>query len=411
MFRSLKLQKTLVIIFSVLACLSVSSFVNLSKAQAIQSNFVPLPANRLMPMDPFICYGRSACSASLQLGAYVRYVYLPDAEQVVNAPASLSLLSVGIDNGGYSNWWQASGTLVHSGGTRIPIGNATADDGNKYSYTRCNPSYNYCDPSMDWFNVRIPSTAPVGSYTLEVTFTSVLQTGVVTSDGFINVLNVASSAAPVATAAPVTTAAPVVTIPAVLIPATPSSLLVTKISDSSIRLSFVDASTNEDGFIFQRDDVPVAVNTTAANWPYRASAGTTTFDLGGLVSGKRYCITAAAYNSGGVSSWAQWACLDLVASTASNSGGTSSGLTCDGARKKLSGSSVNISIAAGTSNAGRKLIFEAFVKGKWVKIGNGRVDASGSVGITTKTSIVGKTGKVAIRATQGSRFICEGNIS
>ena len=202
-----------------------------------------------------------------------------------------------------------------------------------------------------------------------------------------------------------------VTTPAVAIPTSPSSLLVTKISDSSIRLAFVDTSPNEDGFIFQRDDIPVAVNTTATTWPYRAGAGSTTFDVGGLVPGKRYCLTAAAYNSGGVSSWAQWACIDLTTSTGTNSGSTTSNLTCDGARKKISGSSVVINIATGTSNAGRKLIFEAFVKGKWVKIGNGRVDASGSVGITTKTSIVGKTGKVAIRATQGSRFICEGNIS
>jgi hypothetical protein len=341
----------------------------------------------------------------------VRYVYLPDSEQVVNAPASLSLLSVGIDNGGYSNWWQASGTLVHSGGTRIPIGNATANDGNKYSYIRCSPSYNYCDPSMDWFGVRIPSTAPVGSYTLEVIFTSVVQTGAVTSEGFINVLNVASSAAPVATVAPAATAAPVATIPAVLIPATPSSLLVTKISDSSIRLSFVDASTNEDGFIFQRDDVPVAVNTTATTWPYRAGAGSTTFDVGGLVPGTRDCLTAAAYNSGGISSWAQWACIDLTTSTGTNSGSTTSNLTCDGTRKKFTGVSVTINVTAGVSNAGRKLVFEAFVKGKWVKVGNGRVDASGLVSITTKTSTVGKAGKIAIRATQGSRFICEGDIS
>ena len=396
MRRSPKALKKFTIFFSLVAVFFASSVLSLRAAEAVQFESVRAPESRLMPKDAFICYGRSACSGSLQLGAYIRYVYLPEEEQVINAPAVLSLLSVGIENGGYSNWWQASGTLVHTGGTRIPIGNAKADDGNKYSYTRCNPSYNYCNPSMDWFGVKIPSTAPVGLYTLEVTFTSVVESGVVTSEGFRNVLNVASSAVPAVTVAPATT------IPAVLAPATPSSLLVTKISDFS---------TNEDGFIFQRDDVPVAVNTTAINWPYRAAAGATTYDLGGLVPGKRYCLTAAAYNTGGVSSWAQWACLDLTSSSGISSGGSNPNLTCEGTRQKISGNSVTVKIAAGTSNAGRKLIFEAFSKGKWSKIGNGRVDASGTVVITSKTSIVGKSGKVAIRATQGSRFICEGNIS
>jgi hypothetical protein len=200
------------------------------------------------------------------------------------------------------------------------------------------------------------------------------------------------------------------TVPLQTIPNAPTSLSISRISDSAVRLTWIDNSTNEEGFIFQRDDAPVATGTIISGWPYKVTAGVSSWDVVGLETGKRYCLTAAAFNTGGVSKWADWSCIDLSVSVNSSIPAFSGSLSCDAIRGRKTGANISLRISAGELNAGKKLIFEAFAKGNWLNIGSGRVDAEGIANILAKSSVVGLKGKVQIRATQGSRFICEGDI-
>lgn len=194
-----------------------------------------------------------------------------------------------------------------------------------------------------------------------------------------------------------------------LAPNAPSSLAIARISENAIRLTWLDNSSNEDGFLLQRDDTPVSTGTSVGAWPFRANAGVTSWDLTGLVTGKRYCLTVSSYNAGGVSSWADWTCVEVVATSVSGSPAVAGSLTCDAARGKVSGSTVLLKVTTGIANAGRKLVFEFFLKGKWVNAGSARVNSGGVANLAAVKSLVGQ-GKIPIRASQGSRFICEGSI-
>lgn len=191
-------------------------------------------------------------------------------------------------------------------------------------------------------------------------------------------------------------------------PNAPASLAVSMTSDSSLHLTWIDNSTNEDGFIIQRDDLQVPAGTTTTAWPYKTAANVASWDVTGLATAKRYCFAIAAYNSAGASRFTDWGCIDLggTASVAT----TAPQLTCDAARGKKSGTTIVIAAQTDTANAGRKLSFEAYANGKWVKIGSARVTAAGLATLKAKVSVVRTKGVVAIRATQGSRFICEGNL-
>ena len=214
---------------------------------------------------------------------------------------------------------------------------------------------------------------------------------------------------PGTTTTPTTPTTVATTIPAVVVPNSPSSLSTSRISDTAFRVSWLDNSTNEDGFLLQRDDALVAEDTTVTLWPNKVSSGVISWDVTALTQGKRYCITVAAFNSSGVSKWADWSCIELLASIVVS--GPVRSLSCDASRGKIKGAKYTLVVSTGTTNAGRKLNLEAFVKGKWSKIGSGRVNAIGNVKIVAKSTIIGRSGRVPLRATQGSRFICEGNIS
>jgi hypothetical protein len=224
-----------------------------------------------------------------------------------------------------------------------------------------------------------------------------------------------NSAATTTTTTSTTTTSTTTTVAPLQIPNGPSSLSVSRLSDSTLRVTWLDNSSNEEGFLIQRDDLPVASGTTTAAWPYRSPAGATTWDATGLVVGKRYCFTVASFNAAGASRFADWACLDLVSSTVGSSASTastgSSALTCDGSRGVIRGSQVTLRIQTNQGNAGRRLSFEAFVDGQWTRIGTARTLADGVANLKARVAAVGKTGPVPIRATQGSRFICEGTLS
>lgn len=199
------------------------------------------------------------------------------------------------------------------------------------------------------------------------------------------------------------------TVPGAQVPNAPSSLAITATSDSTLHMTWIDNSTNEDGFLIQRDDLPVAVGTSTATWPYKTAASVASWDVTGLATGKRYCFAISAYNSAGASKFTDWGCIEIGAATPI-AGITAPQLTCDATRGKRSGSTVAITVQAGSANAGRKLSFEAYGSGKWLNFGSARVTAAGIATLKAKASVVKTKGVIAIRATQGSRFICEGDL-
>lgn len=206
-----------------------------------------------------------------------------------------------------------------------------------------------------------------------------------------------------------TTTTTTTTVPKPTAPTSPSGILVQQVSSNAIRIGWTDNSTNEDGFILQRDDQVVPLNTPYASWPMRTAAGVATFDIGGLEPGKRYCITVSAFNSGGNSNWAPWSCIEIASSQSPPE--VASSLTCSGIRGKTAGVNVLVNINADKSNAGKLLNFEVFSKGTWKSIGSSRLRASGVATVRAPIALVGKAGSLPIRATQGSRFICEGSLT
>jgi hypothetical protein len=206
-----------------------------------------------------------------------------------------------------------------------------------------------------------------------------------------------------------TTTTTTTTVPGVQVPNAPSSLAVTATSNSSLHMTWIDNSSNEDGFLIQRDDLPVAAGTSTAAWPYKTAASVASWDVTGLATGKRYCFAISAYNAAGASKFTDWGCIDLGAATPIV-GITSPQLTCDATRGKKTGTTILVTVQAGTTNAGKKLAVEAYVSGKWVNIGSARVTAAGVATLKPKVSVVKTKGVITIRATQGSRFICEGSL-
>ena len=92
----------------------------------------------------------------------------------LNVGDTILILYLGLDNGGYSNWWEAKGTLVSdSSGVRANLGQASASDGNEFENidVSCDRLFNKCSPSMSWQNVRLDQSFPAGAYSLEVEFT------------------------------------------------------------------------------------------------------------------------------------------------------------------------------------------------------------------------------------------------
>ena len=194
-------------------------------------------------------------------------------------------------------------------------------------------------------------------------------------------------------------------------PQAPSNPRVALLTSSSVRVSWGDSSTNESGFIIQRSDSPVGTGVSSAIWPYKTASNVTSYDFSGLAAGSEVCFAVASFNNTGASKFSEWGCLNLSNPSGAVAPPPDATLSCDGvvARNLSTGASFRVSV--GASNAGRLLAFEYYENGKWTVLGQARVDASGAAVLNLKKVPINKVGSYPIRATQGSRFICEGDLA
>jgi hypothetical protein len=133
--------------------------------------------------------------------------------------------------------------------------------------------------------------------------------------------------------------------------------------------------------------------------------------VGGLVPGSQVCFAVAAFGASGSSRFTDFACLNLQLPTTTTVAPVATSLSCDAVRGKQTKTSLTITITTGVANAGRRLTIEAFSQGRWVKLGLARVTANGQAELVVKGGQAALTGSLPIRATQGSRFVCEGTLS
>ena len=208
-----------------------------------------------------------------------------------------------------------------------------------------------------------------------------------------------------------TTTTTTTTIPQVQIPNAPTSVSIAQTSANSLRVTWLDNSSNEDGFLIQRNDTPVPAGTLISSWPYKSVANSPSFDATNLTPNRQYCYAISSYNSAGSSAFTESSCFNLVEATASTeSTAPAQSLSCAASRVKFKKSTARIVVDTGAANAGKKITFEVFKAGKWTKIGSGRTSRQGASAFTAPIKIVGKKGPMPIRGTQGSRFICEGTL-
>jgi len=194
-------------------------------------------------------------------------------------------------------------------------------------------------------------------------------------------------------------------------PDTPGAPTVALLSSSAVRVSWADSGSKETGYIVQRSDSPVNTGVSTAMWPYKTAANVTSLDFSSLVAGSKVCFAVASFNSSGASKFSDWGCIDLTNPGGAVTPPAEATLSCDGEVVENSKKKTKFKIFTGTANAGKLLQFEFYEKGKWSTLGKARVDASGSAVLTVKSSPVRDTGQYPIRATQGSRFICEGDLT
>jgi hypothetical protein len=145
-------------------------------------------------------------------------------------------------------------------------------------------------------------------------------------------------------------------------------------------------------------------------WPYKTAANVTSLDFSGLTAGSQACFAVASFNTSGVSKFSEWGCINLSNPAGAVTPPADATLSCDGGVVKNLSTGASFKFTVGVSNAGRLLKFEYYEKGKWGALGQARVEASGAATINLKTVPVSKVGSYPIRATQGSRFICEGDL-
>ena len=202
------------------------------------------------------------------------------------------------------------------------------------------------------------------------------------------------------------------TVPKVQIPNAPSSVSISQLSETSLRITWLDNSTNEDGFLIQRNDTPVASGTSSSAWPYKTAINTPTIEYAGLITNRSYCFSISSYNSAGSSAFTDSACFNLIGAVPTIQPSASVvSLSCDASRVSSTGKSVQIVVETGIANAGKAIKFEIYKNGDWVAIGTGRTSKTGVSALTAKINIVGKKGTFPIRGSQGSRFICEGSLT
>ena len=220
-------------------------------------------------------------------------------------------------------------------------------------------------------------------------------------------LTIPSTAATTTTTTTTTT-----TVPKVQIPNAPSSVSISQLSETSLRITWLDNSTNEDGFLIQRNDTPVASGTSSSAWPYKTAINTPTIEYAGLITNRSYCFSISSYNSAGSSAFTDSACFNLIGAVPTIQPSASVvSLSCDASRVSSTGKSVQIVVETGIANAGKAIKFEIYKNGDWVAIGTGRTSKTGVSALTAKINIVGKKGTFPIRGSQGSRFICEGSLT
>ena len=234
-------------------------------------------------------------------------------------------------------------------------------------------------------------------------------------DGYVDYINADSRAfdylsdwfVTLPNTAPTTTT----TIPQVQIPNAPTSVSISQTSVNSLRVTWLDNSSNEDGFLIQRNDTPVPAGTPISSWPYKSAVNSPSFDATNLTPNLQYCFAISSYNSAGSSAFTESSCFNLVAANTPNESPTlPQSLSCDAKRVRFTKSAARIRVDTGAANAGKKITYEAFKSGKWIKIGQGRSSGQGKSVFTASIKIVGKKGPMPIRGTQGSRFICEGTL-
>jgi len=209
-----------------------------------------------------------------------------------------------------------------------------------------------------------------------------------------------------------TTTTTTTTVPKVQIPNAPSSVSISQLSETSLRITWLDNSTNEDGFLIQRNDTPVPSGTSSSAWPYKTTANTPSVEYAGLITNRSYCFSISSYNSAGSSAFTDSACFNLIGAVPTTQPSASvASLSCDASRVSSTGKSVQIVVETGIANAGKAIKFEIYKDGDWVAIGTGRTSKTGVSALTAKINIVGKKGTFPIRGSQGSRFICEGSLT
>jgi hypothetical protein len=99
---------------------------------------------------------------------------VPVPRASLTAGDTISILYLGLDNSGYSNWWEAKGTLVSdASGIRANLGKGVSDDGNDFKAIRvsCDRDFNRCSPNIAWQMLRVDPSLVAGTYSLEVEFT------------------------------------------------------------------------------------------------------------------------------------------------------------------------------------------------------------------------------------------------
>jgi hypothetical protein len=197
-------------------------------------------------------------------------------------------------------------------------------------------------------------------------------------------------------------------------PIAPQGVSIAAVANGLLRVRWSDASSDEEGFLLQRSDAPVPGGTSTSNWPYKTAAGQTSFDISGLAAGKQVCVAVASFTKTSVSSFTEWICAttpggsgDVAATTIPSEIPT---LSCDAEIASVSKGLAAVSINAGVANAGKRVQFEIYKAGRWYSLGGTRISASGVAIIQTDSQVLNQRGRFAIRGTQGSRFICEGNI-
>ena len=164
-------------------CLVVifATSIQASNASAVSTNSVVETVSS--PVFPFGENGLCSQNCpSLGLGAVVDFLSISVLGQnstgrpraSLNAGDTIAILFVGLDNGGYSNWWDVKATLVSDiNGSRAPWGKGERDDGNDFKSIKvsCDRYINKCNPNTTWSMLKIPASFPTGSYSVELEFT------------------------------------------------------------------------------------------------------------------------------------------------------------------------------------------------------------------------------------------------